>query len=322
MIEHSNAHLSIKNALLGEINTNKELLKTLMNENKNLELKVASQKDVRNEYLYAFERQKQILEEIDTGQQRNKELEEEILTLNLEIDKLKSQLDSFLSDINDLRNLFLLTVNESRIYKFLPDRKLNLDDEWQRLMEKLDKIKSIQGDNLNLFYELFRQLRAQFPQIKVQLVETSSQLKNTASLEVVSKYQQWKKSRNRQQQELTDLDSQIQLLWEEKNELEDRHRNECKTLNDQVESMTKESINYEKFLNGKESATKNVSEQIQMLEHEIINKKSTIMKTFEERKREFENYEHRLLSIIDQNQLIFEKRCQQMEKIIENLRNI
>lgn len=321
MVEHSNAFSSIKNALLGEIAANKEALKTLMNENKNLELKIASQKDVRNEYLYAIERQKQILEEIEAGEKRNKELEEEILALNLEIDKLKSRMDSFLIDINDMKNLFLLTANESRVYKFLPNRKLNLD-EWQMLMEKLDKNKSIQRDNLDIFQELFRQIRAEFSQIKAQLVENSSQLKNTALLEVVSKFQQWKKTRDQQQQEIADLDGQIQLLWEEKNELDDRHRNECKTLNDQVEKMTKESINYEKFFNGKESSSKNVTEQIQMLEHEIINKKSTIMKTFDERKNEFQNYEHRLLSIIDKNQLIVEKRCQQIEKIIENLRNI
>ncbi|UXI19590.1 cysteine-rich venom protein 6-like [Sarcoptes scabiei] len=304
MIEHNKANLIIKNALDEEIRLIKESLQKLTQEKEKLEKQYDEQKDVRIEYQYAIKHRKQIQEELEQVELHNKLSKETISTLNLEINKEKSSLQSVLNDFEEMNNIVFNMFKESKIKKFLPNSTVSFekDPEWKQFFDKFSLINSQNLDHLK--EETFRELKElssrKFREFKMILIEMATKLKTSVTLEIVCKNQERTKHRDQLKQEEKDSENRLQNLWTEKNETEISQQKELKQLDEQLEMLKQQIVNDKKLLDGRDLSSKQLENQIKQKNEEIVAKKLAIMNDFKNLSIKHKNFEDKLVNYLNE----------------------
>lgn len=304
MIEHNKANLIIKNALDEEIRLIKESLQKLTQEKEKLEKQYDEQKDVRIEYQYAIKHRKQIQEELEQVELHNKISKETISTLNLEINKEKSNLQSVLNDFEEMNNIVFNMFKESKIKKFLPNSTISFekDPEWKQFFDKFSLINSQNLDHLT--EETFRELKElssrKFREFKMILIEMATKLKTSVTLEIVCKNQERTKHRDQLKQEEKDSENRLQNLWTEKNETEISQQKELKQLDEQLEMLKQQIVNDKKLLDDRDLSSKQLKNQIKQKNEEIVANKLAIMNDFKNLSIKHKNFEDKLVNYLNE----------------------
>lgn len=282
MIENNNARLKIENALKEEIKFKEENMEKLLEENRKLKEEFDSQRDIQIEYRLSIERRKQIADEMEKFELQIKMLKEMCATTMLDINKSKSEFESFLGDIDAVIHELFDSLKCPLIVKFLPDlsKSFELDSEWASIYAQFKQLK-VQGLPENVT-EKYCQSSKEFSErflnklkndFKMKLLQQLSSLKGTVYIEVMSSHKNRQRECEKAKQMLADQEAMLKKMLEEKECAENEQQSKLKALNEEVESVKMKNVSLQSKLSAYNADEQSLENQVKLKQAEIEKKK-------------------------------------------------